>query len=258
MASKCVGADVCKARCVEACPEHAISLSEEGRPVIDRGSCSHSGRCGEACYYGALELVGKEMTVEEVLSEVEKDRPFYRRSGGGVTIGGGEPLMQSEFVAQLLEACQRRHLHTAIETTGFGSRQHLREVLEHLDLVYLDIKHMDPERHRELTGVSNAPILDNVREVLSADEQYELIIRITAIPGFNDSEENISATARFAAELGCEKMELVPYHRLGASKYGQYGMEYGLGKLEAPSAERMQTLRRLVERFGIREMTGVL
>jgi pyruvate formate lyase activating enzyme len=254
MASKCVGADACKARCVEACPEHAITLSGEGRPVIDRGSCSHSGKCGEACYYGALELVGKEMTVEEVLSEVEKDRPFYRRSGGGVTIGGGEPLMQSEFVAQVLEACQKRHLHTAIETTGFGSRQRLRAVLEHLDLVYLDIKHMDPGRHRELTGVSNAPVLDNVREILSTDEHYELITRITVIPGFNDSEENILATARFAAELGCEKMELVPYHKLGVSKYGQYGMEYGIGN----SAERMQTLRRLVERFGIREMTGVL
>ena len=244
--------------CVEACPEHAVALSRDGKPVIDREACAHCGKCSEACYYGALRLVGREMTVEEVLSEVEKDRPFYRRSGGGVTIGGGEPLMQAEFVTQVLEACQKRHLHTAIETTGFGSKQRLRDVLKHVDLVYFDIKHMDPGRHEALTGVSNAPVLENVRGLLSAERRCEVIIRITVIPGFNDSEENISGTARFAAELGCEKMELVPYHKLGVSKYGQYGMEYQLQQVEAPSREEMQKLKRLVERFGIREITGVL
>jgi len=258
MESRCVGAETCKARCVEACPEHGITLSPEGRPVIDRELCAHCGKCSEACYYGPLKLVGREMTVEEVLSEVEKDRPFYRRSGGGVTIGGGEPLMQAEFAAQLLEACQRRHLHTAIETTGFGSRRRLRKVLEHADLVYFDIKHMDPVRHKDLTGVSNERILENLRGVLSADKHYEVIIRITTIPGVNDSEENISACARFAVELGCEKIELVPYHKLGVSKYGQYGMEYHLGNVESPTRERMQTLRRIVESFGLREMTGSL
>ncbi len=258
MESRCVGADICKARCVEACSEHAITLSREGRPVIDRKLCAHCGKCGEGCYYGALELVGQEMTVEEVLSEVEKDRPFYRRSGGGVTIGGGEPLMQAEFVAQLLEACQQRHLHTAIETTGFGPRRQLKEVLEHVDLLYLDIKHMDSSRHKELTGVSNEAVLRNVRGLLSADRHYEVIMRVTTIPGLNDSEENISASARFAAELGCEGMELVPYHKLGISKYGQYGMEYQLGDMDPPSEDKMRALRRLVEGFGLKEMSGVL
>jgi pyruvate formate lyase activating enzyme len=253
MAAKCVGAEICKARCVEACPERALTLSSEGRPVIDRAACAPCDKCSEACYYGALRLIGREMTVDEVLSEVEKDRPFYRRSGGGVTIGGGEPLMQAEFVAQVLEACQKRHLHTAIETTGFGARQRLGDVLEHLDLVYFDIKHMDPGRHEALTGVSNALVLDNLRELLSAERNYEVIIRVTVIPGFNDSEQNISASARFAAELGCEKMELVPYHKLGVSKYGQYGMEYQLGNVAPPSREEIETLRRLVERFGLRE-----
>jgi pyruvate formate lyase activating enzyme len=258
MAGRCVGAEICKARCVEACPEKGISLSGEGKPVIDRESCVPCHDCSEACYYGALELMGREMTVEEVLTEVEKDRPFYRRSGGGVTVGGGEPLLQAGFVARLLKACQERHLHTALETSGFGSRRHLAELLEHVDLVYFDIKHMDPVRHQVLTGVPNRPILENVGAAISADRRYEVIIRITTIPGFNDSDDNVSATARFAADLGCEKIELLPFHRLGAGKYAQYGMEYRLAGVEPPSNERMERLRLLVEGFGLKEMTGVM
>ncbi len=258
MPARCVGAEICRARCVEACPAKGITLSREGKPVIDRGSCTPCRECSEACYYGALELIGREMTVEEVLSEVEKDRPFYRRSGGGVTVGGGEPLKQAGFVARLLAACQERHLHTALETSGFGSRRHLEELLEHVDLVYFDIKHMDPVRHEELTGVPNQPILANIRAALSAAGGYEVIMRITTIPGFNDSEENISASARFAADLGCEKIELVPYHRLGIGKYAQYGMDYRLAGIESPTRERMERLRRLVEGFGLKEMTGVM
>jgi len=258
MATRCVGAETCQARCLDACAEHALALSGEGRPGIDRKVCAHCGKCSDACYYGALELVGRAMTVEEVLSEVEKDRAFYRRSGGGVTIGGGEPLMQAEFVARLLAACRDRHLHTAIETTGFGSREQLRNVLEHVDLVYLDIKHMDPQRHRELTGVSNARVLQNVRSVVTSHRQYEIIVRVTIVPGYNDSEENIATSARFAAELGCEKIELIPYHRLGVAKYGQYGMQYELVGVDPPTEERMERLRSLAKSLGLREMTGVL
>lgn len=258
MASRCVGAAVCKGRCLAACPEHGMTLSPEGRPRIDRERCAHCGTCSAACYYGALELVGRAMTVAEVLVEVEKDRPFYRRSGGGVTVGGGEPLLQAEFVTQLLEACHRRHLHTAVETTGFGSLRRLRAMLRHVDLVYFDVKHMDPEKHKALTGVSNARVLRNIRAVVSAGERREVIIRVTTIPGCNDSEENIAATARFAVELGCGQMELVPYHKLGVGKYGQYGMEYPLPDVETPSRERMESLRRLVEECGLKEMSGVI
>jgi pyruvate formate lyase activating enzyme len=173
-------------------------------------------------------------------------------------VGGGEPLMQAEFVTRLLAACQQRHLHTAIETTAFGPRRKLEEMLEHVDLAYFDIKHMDPLRHRDLTGVPNQPILENIRAVASADRSCEVIVRITTIPGFNDSEENISASAKFAAEVGCEKIELVPYHKLGVSKYAQYGMEYRLFDVVSPTKERMETLRRLVEGFGLKEMTGLM
>jgi pyruvate-formate lyase-activating enzyme len=159
-----------------------------------------------------------------------------------VTIGGGEPLMQADSVTQLLQACQNRHLHTAVETTGFGSRRNLAEVLEHVDLVYFDLKHMYSARHKELTGVPNEPILENIRAVVSGDRHYQAIIRVTTIPGLNDSEENIFASARFAVEPGCDGIELVPYHKLGAAKYAQYGMEYRLWDLDAPSKERMQEL----------------
>lgn len=256
--NRCADAAICGARCVAACPERAVAISSDGKPVIDRDACRRNAQCCTACYYGALQVVGREMTLAQVLAEVEKDLPFYRRSGGGVTVGGGEPLLQAPFVIRLLEACRERYLNTAIETTAFGSRRHLRTLLRHVDLAYVDLKHMDSATHEWLTGVPNEPILENLRAVFSGQRACEIILRVTAVPGVNDSEANIAATARFARELGCEQMELLPYHRLGASKYRQYGMAYGLGQLEPPSAERMHQLRRLVESFGVREMTGVL
>jgi len=256
--AKCVGAETCNARCIRACPAKAIGLSQQGKPMIDRRTCNNCGKCTEECYYGALKLIGQEMTIDEVLAEVEKDRPFYRRSSGGITLGGGEPLTQFEFVIQLLEKCQEQFLHTAIETSGFGPWPHLERVLEYVDLVYCDIKHMDPVIHKKLTSQPNDLILGNVRKILLTKKPDEVIIRIPIIPGCNNSEGNVSDSVRFAAELGCEKIELVPYHKLGISKYSQYGMEYKLKNIEPPTKEEMQRFRDIVERFGLKEMTGVL
>lgn len=258
MESRCVGAATCGAPCVAACPGQAVSLSTEGKPIIDRARCTRSGNCSRACYYGALQVIGRRMTVADVLAEIEKDRPFYRRSGGGVTIGGGEPLLQAQFVTRLLEKCRQRYLHTAIESSAFGSPQHLQQMLAHVDLAYFDLKHMDSEQHRKLTGVGNELILHNLKAVLATQPPCEVILRVTIVPGRNDSEDNLSATARFATEVGCKKLELVPYHRLGASKYRLYGRQYELADLMPPSEQRMRELRNLVESFGLTEMTGRL
>ncbi|TET17287.1 MAG: glycyl-radical enzyme activating protein [Dehalococcoidia bacterium] len=254
---KCVGADKCRAPCVEACPEGAITLSEEGKAQTDRKLCANCGKCAEACLYGARTILGKRMTVEEVLDEVEKDRLFYNRSGGGITVGGGEPLMQFEFVLQLLKRCKERFLHTALETCGHAPGEHLKQISEYVDLMYYDIKHMDPARHKELTGVSNELILSNARRVLSGEVNCEVIVRTAIIPGSNDSEDNIEATARFVAESGGKMMELLPYHGLGSSKYRQLGMEYELKDTRPPTDEQMERLRNIVESFGLKEMTGV-
>ena len=254
---KCVGVDECKAPCVTACPEGAISLSPEGKAQTDWKLCQSCGTCTEACLYGARTMAGKRMTVEEVLAEVEKDWPFYNRSGGGVTIGGGEPLTQFEFVLALLKRCKERFFHTALETCGHGSWAHLKEISEYVDLLYYDIKHMDPQRHKELTGVSNRLILSNARKVLCGEVDCEVIVRIPIVPGCSDSEEDIGAIARFVAESGSKMMELLPYHALGSSKYKQLGMKYELGEVRPPSEEQMEKLRDIVKSFGLKEMTGV-
>ena len=254
---KCVGADRCKAPCVKACPEGAISLSAEGKAQTDWKLCTNCGKCAEACLYGALTIAGKRMTVEEVLAEVKQDWSFYNRSGGGVTIGGGEPLTQFEFVLSLLKRCKQRFFHTALETCGHGSWAHLKEISEYVDLLYYDIKHMDPQRHKELTGVSNRLILRNARKVLCGEVDCEVIVRIPIVPGCSDSEEDIGAIARFVAESGGKMMELLPYHALGSSKYKQLGMKYELGEVRPPSEEQMEKLRDIVKSFGLKEMTGV-
>jgi pyruvate formate lyase activating enzyme len=254
--STCVGAEACGAPCVPACLEEAILLNGRGKPAIDRDVCDNCGTCAEACPHGALTLVGREMSVAEVLAEVEKDRAFYRRSGGGVTIGGGEPLAQHGFTAELLEAAREEYLHTAVETSGYAAWNHFEKVLRHVDLLYFDLKHMDPERHEELTGQSNRLILDNLGKALSIKGPQDVVIRIPVIPGYNDSPENIRESARFVAELGITQIELMPYHRFGASKYRQYGMVYQLDE-PAPAPESdLQSLRELVESFGLREVTG--
>ena len=254
--SRCVGQGACGAPCVSACPEEALVLDRRGKAAIDREACNDCGRCAAACRDDALKLVGREVGVAEVLAEVEKDRPFYRRSGGGITVGGGEPMAQHRFTAELLEAAQEEYLHTAMETSGYVAWERLEGVLRYVDLLHFDLKHMDPRRHEELTGGSNELILGNLGRVLSVKEAKDVVIRIPVIPGCNDSVENIRESAAFVSRLGFTQIELMPYHGFGVSKYAQYGMVYQLDAA-APVAEGdMRGLRRLVESFGLREVTG--
>ena len=254
--SRCVGANTCGAPCVSACSADAIRLNGQNKPAIDRSRCDACGMCAEACSNDALKVVGREMSVDEVLTEVEKDRAFYRRSGGGITIGGGEPLAQYRFTAELLEAAEEAYLHTAIETCGHSPWKHFEIVLRHVDLLQIDLKHMNPQKHKELTGKSNELILDNIKNVLSIKEPQDVIIRIPVIPGCNGSVQNITESAKFVAELGFTQIELMPYHKLGVSKYPQYGMIYPLGEPEPVSQNDLQDLKEIVENFGLQEMTG--
>ena len=254
---KCAYGDKCNAPCMDVCPNGAIIRTDDNNLRMDWSKCNNCGKCTEACLYGARTMLGQNMTIAEVLAEIEQDRSFYKRSDGGVTIGGGEPLAQFEFVHELLKKCKERFLNTALETCGHVSWDHLKEISEYLDLMYYDIKHIDPEIHKELTGLSNDLIIDNARKTLSGGVKCEVIVRTEIIPGINDSEEHIEAIARFVANSGGKKMELLPYHALGSSKYSQLGMKYVLGKIDPPTEEQMKKLRGIVESVGIKEMTGV-
>jgi pyruvate formate lyase activating enzyme len=241
--------------CVDICKGNAVSFSREEGPHIDRTRCLSCGFCVEACPGQARELAGKLMTPEELFEEVDKDSPFYRRSNGGATVGGGEPTLQYEFVKEFLKLCKKRYVHTVMETCGFVKWEHFEGLLEYLDLVYMDIKHMDPGVHKEITGVSNDIILENARR---ASALRPMIIRIPVVPGLNDAEENISATARFAAELGenLKRIDLLPYHKFGTQTYGRLGKTYTLEDVEPPDDARMQALKNIVESCGVAAQIG--
>jgi len=242
-------------RCVQVCPVHAITLTEGEGLKIDRELCTVCGDCVEACTNQALELLGKWMTVDELFREVDKDSPFYRRSNGGVTVGGGEPTMQHEFVAAFLKKCKQHYIHTAMETCAYVTWEYFEKLLENLDLLYMDVKHMDPTVHRDITGVSNELILENARK---AAAMRTLILRIPVVPGVNDSDDNILDTARFAAELGenLMRIELLPYHKFGTQTYDRIGMEYELADIEPPSDENMNRLKAIVEASGVKVQIG--
>ncbi len=247
IASRCVGAHgECGGACLSVCPVSALHLGGEDKPVIDWQVCDACGRCATACPEGALEVVGRDMSVDEVIAEVEKDRPFYRRSGGGVTVGGGEPLLQHHFTAALLKAAHGVYLHTALETSGFAAWEHFEPVLEHVDLLQIDFKHLDPVKHREFTGQSNELIIDNLGRVLSVKSPQDVVVRFPVIPGCNDSVETIRDMAEFVMGLGFNQIELIPYHKMGVSKYAQYGMAYPLLACESPSESDMARLREVV------------
>lgn len=236
--------------CIGACPAEAMMMSEEEGIRIDREACTGCGECVEVCPNNALESVGAPVTVDELFEEVKKDSSFYRRSGGGVTMGGGEPTMQHDVAAGLLEKCHRHYIHTAMETCGYVEWQHLEKLLAHLDLVYLDIKHMDTLKHKDHTGVSNELILENAGKISAL---RSTIIRIPIVPGYNDSDDNIVLTAAFAAKLGenLKGIELLPYHQLGVQTYAELGREYRLIGLEPPGNDHMKRLKKIIESCGV-------
>ena len=198
---------------------------------------------------GRVKTVGRDVTVADVMPEILADLPYYRRSGGGVTLSGGEVLCQSTFAAELLSECKSAGLHTAIESAATLSYDKIERLLPYLDLYLMDIKHMDPAKHKEFTTHDNNLILENARRV--AKSGVELVIRTPVVPGFNDTEREILAIARFAKEIGAKEYHLLPYHRLGSDKYDGLSRAYAMKDIEPPEKEKMQYLLSVAERTGI-------
>ncbi len=226
--------------CIEACPLGAISKDTAGAVVVDRAKCDLCGRCAEACLYDAMQMVGREMTVAEVMAEVEKDRIFYEQSGGGVTLSGGDPFVQAPFAEALLDACRGRGIRTALDTAGMSSDGVLDRLAAKTDLVLYDLKVMDEVRHRETTGVSNAPILENLKRL--AARGTEVWVRVPLVGGVNDDDENTRRTIALLRSFGTVKrVGLLPYHSGGLEKARRIGKEKDFRKFEPPSEERLAT-----------------
>ncbi|HEY42181.1 MAG TPA: glycyl-radical enzyme activating protein [Dehalococcoidia bacterium] len=249
---KCTGCG----KCVQACPNGAIEICD-GHSRTNRELCQGSGKCAEVCPNEARNIMGKHVTAGDVFKEVAADSIFYQRSGGGVTLGGGEPLAQPQFAVSLLKLCKDAGIHTALDTCGYARWETMKRVLEYVDLVLYDFKHMDPVEHEKHTEVSNDLILDNVRKI-HHDLSIPIIARVPVIPGYNDSIKNIEATSRFiTAELGDSTgVHLLPYHKLGETKYDRLERAESAISITPSSEEHMSELQKIFESFGLIVHTG--
>ena len=230
--------------CVEACQRGAITITKEAGRKVDRRKCNQCLLCVESCLYNSLTICGKYMEVKEVLDEVLKDVAFYRNSGGGITISGGECLSQVKFTLKLLEACRCEGLHIALDTCGYAPWKEMERVLRLADLVLFDIKHLDPEEHKRTTGVGNEIILENLKK---AAKIAKIWLRIPLITGFNDSPDHIKRIALLGKDIGAQKISLLPYHEGGKSKSEQLGWPYPLSHGKAPAEEHINKLKRIIE-----------
>ncbi|MFP4475663.1 MAG: glycyl-radical enzyme activating protein [Desulfatibacillaceae bacterium] len=212
--------------CVEACAHGALSLNDNDKPVVDYGLCTTCLQCVEACGKEGLAVWGSMVTVDDIHAEVFSDAPFFKNSGGGVTVSGGEPMLQPDFVRALFQCAREEQVGTALDTCGHVDWALYEKVLDLTDLVLLDIKHMNSAAHRAYTGAGNERILDNAKRI--AERGVSLRIRIPVIPGTNDTRENWRETARFAESLGdaVQGVDLLPYHPYAGGKYVSFGMAY--------------------------------
>lgn len=226
--NKCIGTREC-GRCIEDCHAGAITASQDGKIRINRPSCYLCFTCTSACPCEALRSLGSLRSLDEVIKAVEQDSLFYGRSGGGMTLSGGEPLMQSDFALALLREARRRKLDTAIETCGYVEWEVLKNAADFCDTVFFDVKCMDEAKHEEFTGVSNDLILANLRKLAAEYPRLSIIARTPLIPGFNDSIDEISSILEFVRELPGVSYQVLPYHRLGTPKYEYLDRRHPLG-----------------------------
>lgn len=243
--NRCIGTNECE-MCIEVCNKQAIKGRDDSRIDIDRELCNNCFKCADVCPSKALRIYGDLMRVDEVLEHVEKDSAFYSRSSGGLTVSGGEPLLQADFTTELLKEAKRRRINTSIETCGYADWGNLSKVCENLNTIFYDIKCLDADKHKKFTSVSNEKIKGNFKMLCKDFPELSKTVRTPVIPGFNDSEEDIMAIIDFIKGMPNVNYELLPYHRLGQPKYEYLGREYPLSDVKL-SDEKMKVLKEIVK-----------
>lgn len=239
-------------KCISACKIKAISHTNKG--FIDRDICTSCGECANVCPTGALTIKGKKMTVEQVIKELKKDAIFYRRSGGGITLSGGEPLVQSDFARELLKACKAQGWHTAIETTAYADKEVIEDVFPYIDLALMDIKSTNSLLHKKYTGVANEIIIDNAKLV---SKITKMVVRVPLIQGFNSSKEDILELCNLVKTLNnVNTIHLLPYHTYGENKYDLLGREYLMKDIKPLSNSKIEILQQIIEDQGIKCVIG--
>ena len=252
-ADRCTGCWLC----LEACPTHALSIGSNGNgeaAVLDRTRCDVCGLCAEVCYPGALKMAGSRVTVGELAAQVQKDIAYFRTSGGGVTLSGGEPARQAQFSYHFLLACREAGIHTALETTGYARWEVIAALASVTDLFLYDIKFADSDAHRRYTGVPNRVILDNLQRL--AEMGSEIHVRVPCIAGVNDSPEQIQAVSRLVSGMGLSRIVLLPYNGAAGAKYEWLGWEFALPHAATQSEETMNELADICRRDGLHVQIG--
>jgi pyruvate formate lyase activating enzyme len=249
-ASRCIRCGAC----VEACPQLGITLTDEGIQT-DQQHCTRCGACVTVCYAGASELVGYQADVATLMQTIQSDRVFYEQSGGGVTFSGGEPLAQAGFLKTMLQACRAAGIHTAVDTSGYTPWHNLEAILADTDLFLYDLKVMDEKRHREVSGVSNHLILENLTHL--SQSGAAIWIRIPLVPGINDDPHNLQAMLDFISPLaGVQQINLLPYHNAAGQKYRGLGQQFLLDDLTAHTPAQLEAIQDQLKTSGVPVMMG--
>jgi len=241
---RCIGCGACSLNC----PSGAIRM-ENKKPVTDKNKCNLCGECSRICPAQVREMIGKKLTAEEIIKEIEKNLVFYEESGGGVTFSGGEPLGQSEFLEGLLNGCREKKIHTAVDTSGYVSWEILNKMIPKVDLFLYDLKLMDNERHKKYTGVSNELILENLKKLSSVHNN--IFVRFPVIPGINDDCQNIKEIGKFLSSLKITQVNILPYHHIGIDKYKRLERTYKLATTQPPSEEKLSEVSAILRKFNL-------
>lgn len=245
-------------RCIEECT-HCISVCANralSKPplTLEREKCTLCGECEKVCTSDALRIVGRKMSVPELITEIEKDSLFYDESGGGVTFSGGEPLMQVNFLKKILEECKTRKIHTTVDTSGYTGFEKIEEIAHLVDMFLYDLKLMDNGEHKKYTGVSNVTILENLERLSKIHSSIE--VRIPIVPKVTGTEENVKKIAEFLLSLKVQRVSLLPYHRAGSEKYKNLDKENRMGEINPPSQEEMEKVKKTLEEYGFTVKIG--